>query len=252
MGTPIYPKDAGTEWMNLKRQVKDAWTSANSRVAYQKIGAGVLKVFQSLEVQAGAFIKYVFTGGVTGMLMGRHLSGSDPVDGIFIARPDGSTALWIHSRVSDGYGFTALYDQQNNIIFSDDGNSEKGIGRPWLAFPFVNTTEIANPPSARQTSGTTDVAVVTMFVPIQHPYIHFVYYGSIFVGGSTMEVKFKNITTGVTMHSETVGDGWQSGEFSIGDYNFGESHQIDVTIRRASGSGAVGITVLTLAGRQSP
>jgi hypothetical protein len=252
MGTPLYPKDMGTEWMKLKTNVKDAFTSANSRVPYAKIGAGVLKVFQSLEMQAGSFLRFIWPGGNTGMLLGRHVNGPDDADGIFILRPDGSTALWITTRVSDGYGFTAIYDQSNNIIFSDDGDSTKGIGRPWLVHNLVNTSELTNPPAGRQASTTTDTPVLTSFAVMQHPKMYYYAYVNIVVGGSSAEVKFKNLTTGATMHTETVAaSGYITGSFAVGDYDFGDTHQIDITIRRASGSGNVGLTVLTLQGRQS-
>jgi hypothetical protein len=71
------------------------------------------------------------------------------------------------------------------------------------------------------------------------------------VGGSTAEVKFKNNLAGTTMHAATVSNGWISGEFALTDWNFGDTMNIDVTIRRASGSGNVGLTLLAFEGRQS-
>lgn len=252
-GIPNYPKDMGTEWMNLKRQVKDAFTSANSRVAYQKIAAGVLKVSSSLEILAGAFIKFVYSTGVTGMIMGYHLQGVEPAEGVFIRRIDGTTALWIFNRLSDGYGFTAIYDQENNGIFADDGNAQKGIARPWIPMTFMNTTELAVSPAARITGGTTDVAVQTAFANIQHPYIHYVAYVYVAVGGSTVELKFKDPGLGTTLHAATVGSGWVSGDFAVNtDHDWGTNKNLDLTIRRASGSGNVGITLVSLYGRQSP
>lgn len=253
MGTPLYPKDLGTEWMKLKTNVKDAFTSANSRVPYAKIGAGVLKVFQSLEIQAGAVLRFMWPGGIIGMLLGRHTQGPDDADGMFILRPDGSTAFWVSNRVSDGYGFTAIYDQSGNIIFSDDGDSQKGIGRPWLAHSLVNTVEIANPPAVRQTSSTTDVALVSTFAVMQHSHMFFYGFVSIFTAGGIAEVKFKNLTTGITMHtvSGISASGFISGSFDVGSYDFGDIHQIDITARRSGGTGIVGLTMISLHGRQS-
>lgn len=253
MGTPLYPKDMGTEWMNLKKQVKDAFTSANSRVPYQKIAAGVLKVSSSLEVLAGAFIKFSYGAGGTGMILGRHSTGGENAEGIFINRNDGSTAFWIFNRLSDGYGFTVLYDQDHNGIFADDGNSGKGIARPWIPVTWSDTVNLASPPSTRITGLTTDVAVQTAFPNIQHPYMHYVCYVYTAVGGSTVELKFKDPGLGTTLHSATVGSGWVSGDFAINtDHDFGTDKNLDLTIRRASGSGNVGISLVSLYGRQSP
>lgn len=252
MGIPIYPKDQGTEWMNLKTQVKNAFTSANSRVPYQKITAGILRVSSELQILAGSAIEFIYNNGILGMLMGEHVSGPDDVEGIFIKRNNGTIAFWIFSRISDGYGFTALYDQQENIIFSDDGNSGKGIARPWIPMTFVNTTELPLPPAARQTSSTSDTAVVTLYPNAQHSYIRYIGYVYTQNAGVTVQVKFKNAGSGVTYESQTVEDGFIFGTFALTGYSFGEEIQMDVTIRRASGSGNVGFTLISCYGRQSP
>lgn len=251
-GTPKYPKDQGTEWMNLKTQVKNAFTSANSRVPYQKITAGILRVASSLEIMAGAFIKFVYSNSIIGMVMGRHTSGSDPVDGVFIRRVDGSTAFWIFTRVSDGYGFSALYDQSNNIIFSDDGNSSVGIARPWIPLTWADTGELTAPPTRRQATGTTDTVVQSTIVPQQHS--HMELYGYIWVAtaGATAEVKLKNLSNGTTVTSITAPDGYVQLSGPVGSYTFGDWNQYDITIRRASGTGNVGFTTVALVGRQSP
>lgn len=251
-GTPNYPKDMGIEWMNLKRQVKDAFTSANSRVPYKKITAGILNVSSSLKILAGASLTFVYESTALGMILGRHSDGVDDVDGIFVRRNDGSLAMWIYNRVSDGYGYTSFYDQSNNTIFSDDGNSGKGLGRPWIPYTFVDVSSMITP-SSRMTGGTTDVAVVTSFANVQHPYVYFVVYIYVAVGGSTVEFKFKDPGLGTTLYAQTAGAGYVSGQFAVNsDHPFGEDKNFDLTIRRASGSGNVGITLLSLMGRQSP
>lgn len=253
MGTPNYPRDMGTEWMNLKKAVKDAFTSANSRVPYQKIAAGILKVSSSLEVLAGAFISFVYSGGELGMILGRHITGDlEPAEGMFLRRNDGSIALWIFNRISDAYGFTAIYDQSGNGIFTDDGNSKKGIGRPWLSHTFWNYGELTNPPASRLATGTTDVPIITSFICVQHPRIHYVGYLFTAVGGATAEIKFKDPGLGTTLHAVTGTDGWISGEFTINaDHTFGDDKNIEVSVRRASGSGNVGFTLVQLSGCQS-
>lgn len=202
-------------------------------------------------MQAGSIMRFLYPSGVTGMIFGRHNNGIEEVDGMYIQRPDGTLALWIHSAVDDGDGFTAIYDQQENIIFSDDAVAGQGIARPWIPITFAPTAELTTPPANRQASSTTDVPVYTIFHPIQHPKIFYQAYMQVSVGGSTAEVKFKNNLAGTVMHSTTVSNGWISGEFTLTDWNFGDTMNIDVTIRRASGSGNVGLTLLAFEGRQS-
>lgn len=248
-GTPKYPKDQGTEWMNLKTAVKGAFTSANSRKAFAKIGAGILSVFESIQVQAGAFISFRFANNTLGLFMGRHTSGGDPVDGIYIRRSDGTVAFWIYSRVDNGFGFSAMYDQEENVIFSDDGVAGKGIARPWLAHTWADTVELANPPATRIVAGTTDVAIQSTYTPVQHPKMSLD--GYVYTAGvATVEIKVKDLTAGTTLFAATQASGYLHGEFSIPG-GFGDYHQLDITARRASGAGNVGFTTLALMGMQS-
>lgn len=247
-----YPKDQGTEWMNLKQQVKNAFTSANSRVPYQKIAAGVLKVASSLEVLAGAFFKFFYANGETGIRMGRFTLGdSQEYEGFFVNKYGNHFGFSSYNRVSDGYNFTAIYDGSGKIVVSDDAVAAKGLATPWIPITFANTTELASPPAARTTTNTTDTAIISTIAPVQHPKMYFWGYVYTSVGTDTVEVKFKNITNGTTMYASTQGSGFLSGVFALGDFDPFDNHQIDVTVRRASGSGTVGFTLLSLTGRQS-
>lgn len=246
-----YPKDMGTEWIKLKQDVKSAFTSANSRQPYQKIGAGILTVASSLTILAGGFIKFIWSSGGTGMYAGRFTIGGEPHDGFYVNQYDGHLAFSTWNKISDGSGYTAIYDGTNNIVVSDDSVAAKGLARPWLSHTFVNTSELPSPPSSRQATGTTDTAVVSGLSPMQHPVLQVWYYVWVATAGATVEVKFKDITTGETLGTKTSGDGFQSMTFNMGTWNFGDAHQFDITIRRAAGSGNVGLTVLSICGRQS-
>jgi hypothetical protein len=249
-GTPLYPKDMATEWMNLKKQVKGAFTSGNSKTAFAKIGAGAVSIFTSLVVEAGAFVQTKYENGESGFYFGHLLVGGLPAEGIIMRRPDASLLFSSYAEIDTGNGFTAIYDKSGNIIISDDSVSEVGLARPWIPLTFADTTEIATPPAGRQTSGTTDVVVVSTLTAVQHPVLRMNAYVYVAVGGSTCNYKVKDVGTGATLLSGTTTGGYVQDEFAIpGD--FSENHQIDVTIRRASGSGAVGITVLSLMGKQS-
>jgi hypothetical protein len=248
-----YPKDEGTEWMALKRQVKNAFTSANSRVPYQKIAAGIVRISTSLEILAGAYLRFFYNGGADGIFMGRVLDhGGVDSDGIYIRRNGGGTAFTSTTRASDGYGFTAIWDKPGNVVVSDDAGSEQGLARPWLSHTFADTAELTTPPAGRQATGTTDTTVISTMAHVQHPKMEFWGYVYIQTGGATAEVKFKNISTGATMYAATQADGFMSGNFVVdANWDFGDWHQIDVTVRRASGTGNVGFTLLQLMGRQT-
>lgn len=247
-----YPKNMGTEWLKLKQDVKSAFTSANSRVPYQKIAAGILKVSTSLEVLAGAFMKFVWPSGDDGIFLGRFQYVGSPHDGMIIYNYDGTFRFLSINKVSDGSGYTAIYDHTGNIVVSDDSVAEKGLARPWISHTFTNTTEIAAPPAARQTGNTTDTALVSTISPVQHPKMSIWFYVYIQTSPATATVKVKDVTSGETLYtSGALTAGYQHVTFALGTWNFGDDHQFDVTIARASGTGNVGITVLSLTGRQS-
>lgn len=253
MGTPLYPRDQATEWQNIKNDVRMLFTSATYRRAMQQIGATALKVWKSIEIQAGAFLSFRYYNGTEGIYIGRHSTGSDDADGIIIRRSDGSPAMWIYSRTADGYGFSALYDKLGNVIFSDDGNSGNGMARPWLTNPFVDTAELVNPPANRQTSNTTDTPVVSFIMPDQHPRIRvegYVYNP----GGGTNNVKLKETGSGTELFSGSyAGTNYAWFNFTVSNplFDYGTMRTYDITIRRSAGAGAVGITIVNVMGVQS-
>lgn len=247
-----YPKSMGIEWIKLKQDVKSAFTAANSRQPYQKIGAGVLTVASSLTVLAGATIRFFWSTGNTGVLMGRFNVGGQPHDGFIINQYSGGPAFTSYNKISDGSGFTAVYDGTGNIVVSDDAVAAKGLARPWVPHTFVTTDELGLPPTSRQTSSTSDTSVVSMMTPLQHPKMSVWFYTYIQTGGASVEVKVKDLTSGQTLFTQSYSaSGFQNATFSLGTWNFGDDHQFDFTIRRSAGSGNVGLTVLSVHGRQS-
>lgn len=246
-----YPKDQATEWTKVKKDIKAAFTSANSRVPYENIASGILKISNSLQVLAGAFMKFSYNSNDDGIYMGSNIIfGGEPSEGIYIRRNTSGTAFSSLFKISDGSGFTGIWDAQGNIVLSDDAVSRTGLARPWIPVTFANTTELASPPSARQTGNTTDTALVSTITPIQHPKMDIWFYVYIQTAPATAEIKVKDLTTGQTLYSNTSASGFVNGTFSIpGD--FSQVHQLDITARRASGTGNVGFTVLSLTGRQS-
>jgi hypothetical protein len=252
MGTPNYPRDMANEWSNVKKDIRSLFTSASYRRALQQMGATGLKVFKFLEMQAGSYIKFKYPGGNDGLFLGRFGYGGDDVDGIAFFRPAGNFSFLSFSKVSDASGFTAIWDQSGNIILSDDGSTKKGLANPWLEHTVVDTNDIAGPPASHQTTSTSDTAIQSAFVPIQHSNMRIWYY-AVPVSGSPIEVKLKNLTTGATVYSAThTTSGYvDSGTFPVGDYNFHDIQQFDFTIRRTAGTGTVGATLIGFWGVQS-
>lgn len=251
MGVPQYPKDMASEWQKMKRDVKDLFTSANYRRALQEIGATSLRVLTSLEIYPGAFFEFFHQGGTTGMFLGRHLFLGDEADGLYVLRPDGSVAFWTFSRVSDGYGYTAVYDNMGHEILANDANAGQGLSRPYLSVPFADTAELTAPAANHTTTNTTDTPIYTTQFPIQHPrlrinaYVHN-------SGGGTAEIKVKDTTRGVTVITGTSTGGFISLTDSHPDgWEFLDNNIFDVTIRRSAGAGAVGMTLLNMFGVQS-
>lgn len=246
-----YPKNMGTEWMNLKQDVKNAFTSANSRIPYTRIGAGIVQIFTSLQIQAGAFLRFTFANNQLGMFLGRHVTGGDQADGLFIRRNDGTLAFWTFTKVDDGFGYTAIYDRQGNILFSDDANKQMGIARPWLAWTWTHWSELTNPPAARLTANTTDTDIIIAHTNAQHARVRAVGYAS--APTSTVEIKFWSYPDDTLLYSRTASDGWQTAmDFDLASFDFGTNYYIKVSIRRASGTGNVGFSLLSLMGAQSP
>lgn len=250
MGTPLYPKNMATEWMNLKKKVNSTFTSANMKTAFAKIGAGVLNVFTALVIEAGASMRAKYQSGNTGVYFGT-LEG-ELEEGLSVLDNTGNYSFISFSRISDGYGYTAIYDKSGNQIVASDGDSEFGLARPWIPYTFVDTTEITTPPAARQTGLTTDVTVISTLAPVQHPKMRMEAYIYIQTGGATCNYKVKEVFSGTTLFSGTSSGGFVGENFDVeGLVDYGNNVYLEITIRRASGSGNVGITVFQLMGRQS-
>jgi hypothetical protein len=252
MGTPQYPRDMANEWQGVKKDIRSLFSSASYRRALQQMGATGLKVYKYLEMQAGSYIRFKYPSGNDGLFLGRFFYNGADVDGITFYQPNGNFSFLSFARVSDGTGFTSIWDQSGNIILSDDGTSKKGLANPWLEHTVVDTDYIAGPPTSHQTTNTTDTAIQSTFFPVQHSNVRIWYY-AVPASGSPVEVKLKNLTNGTTIYSATHSTSgyYDSGTNSLGDYNFHDVHQFDFTIRRTAGTGTVAATLIGFWGVQS-
>jgi len=253
MGTPNYPKDMGTEWQKMKRDIKSNFTSANSRKAFQSISNGILHVYNGLLLHAGAFFRSLYANGNDSLYIGRHTDGSGhDVEGMIITRPNGALAFWTYGTPA-GDSFWAMYDKQDHIIMSDDAVSGQGIGRPWIPYNTVRTVLLTTP--ADTTTSTSYVSHHTISGVMQHPRISIRAYVSSqtspFTDGAQIRIFDPSTGTQIAQSAATVNN-WVDLVGNHVNYDFGASFVYDIQIRRTSGSGAVGTTLVYASGVQSP
>lgn len=252
MGTPNYPRDMASEWNKLKRDVKDAFTSANLRTGMAKIGAKVIEVTGELALNAGAKLRARYANNNTAFLVGQHNNGVSPVEGVLIYRPNGQATFWSWGDSETGDGFWAFYDKNGNVILSDDGASGIGLGRPWLSYNVVRTQEFFLPSDIVTSSSFTPVHTISG--NMQHPKIKMILYPYI-TDNDVAQVRLRNPSSGATLYT--------SGNLSSpapiinftadhDEYSFSKEFKYDLEIRRVSGTGpGVGVTVAQAVGRQS-
>lgn len=248
MGTPNYPKDMASEWNQLKRDVRNAFTSSNLRTGMAKIGAKVIEITGQLVLNAGALLLAKYRNGVGAFRVGESFYNGLPVGQVSIKRYDGSTALQVFG--GEGVdGFFSIHDRGGNIIFSDDGASGQGIGRPHLPYTWQRYYHLTTPVDlATSTSFATHHVI---FGQMQHPRIQIM--GYVQCNGSDLaEVRIINGSGTVIDTSGTVGSGWIYLEGPHDDYDFAKEFSYNIDVRRVSGtSTGVGFTIVKAEGRQT-
>lgn len=249
MGTPNYPKDMASEWNQLKRDVRNAFTSSNLRTGMAKIGAKVIEITGTLALNAGATLIAKYDNGVNALRLGPSIYNGITVGQFTVRRYDGSTAMQVFGGPGVA-GFFSIHDQAGNIIFSDDSASGQGIGRPHLAYSWVRTSQITTPQDL--STSTSFSAHHSLFGQMQHPRIQIM--GYVTCNGSDLaEVRLRQPGSGkVVSTTGTVGTGWVWLEGPHDEYDFGKDFQYDVEVRRVSGtSTGVGFTIVKAEGRQT-
>lgn len=252
MGTPNYPRDMASEWNQMKRDVKNAFTSANLRTGMAKIGAKVIEITGQLSLNAGATLITRYTNNNTSMLVGKHSTGDTPIQGFWFRRPDGTIAIWAWGDDNNN-GFLAMYDKQEHVIFGDDGASGQGLSRPYIPYNVVKTSEIFVAPTINTTATFSPHMTVAGFK--QHPKIFLRCYLYV-LGNDVAQVRLYDPNTSTVMFTSGLVSAADSSYLDIlvphVDYNFGEYFKYDVEIKRAAGTGpGVGVIVLVTEGRQS-
>lgn len=249
MGTPNYPKDLASEWTKLRRDVKNAFTSANLRTGMAKIGAKVIEVTGSLILNAGAKFIAKYDNNVDAFIVDQGFLGSTPVGRVLIQRYNGTRLFEVFGGEDDP-GFFSFKDMAENIIISEDAGSGQGLARPWLPYNATAYADILLPRTMVTSSTFTGVQHVAGYM--QHPRAEI--FGWLRTDGSDVaEIRVRNPNTGTVLYTSSGNTStWKSMTFNHQDYEFGNSFGYDVEIRRTSGtSTGVGFTLTRAHGIQS-
>lgn len=249
MGTPNYPRDLASEWNKLRRDIKGAFTSANVRTGMAKIGAKVIEVTGELILNPGAQFGLKYKNGNYAMRLRNAIIGGKDVQQISFYRYDTTAVMQMYSGEGEP-GFFSVFDQDGNIIISNDAGSGQGLARPWLPYTFIDYDDLLLPKKMITSSTFSSVHHVAGFM--QHPRVEI--YGYLRADGSDVaEIRVKNPNTGTVLYTASgQTTGWKSMVFNHQDYEFGNGFSYDVEIRRTSGtSTGVGFTVTKAHGVQS-
>ena len=250
MGTPNYPKDMSSEWNQMKRDVKNAFTSANLRTGMAKIGAKVIEITGSLIMNAGAMLAAKYTNNVNALWIGKSSYNGQEVGQIAMRRYDDTVCLQVFGGENEA-GFFSIQDRNGSIIVSDDGVTGQGLARPWLPYEYVRTSALTNP--VDKSTSTTFAPHHTTFGYQQHPRI--TVFGFLWMAaGDSGEVRIFAPGSSVVVATSGVvtGSKWVTLEGPHDGYVFGDFFQYDIEVRRSAGAGTgVGFTPVMIYGKQS-
>lgn len=249
MGTPLYPKDMASEWNKLRRDVRNAFTSANLRTGMAKIGAKVIEITGQLALNAGAILTAKYDNNIDALRIGPVTWNGLPAGQFAVKRFDGSIALQVFGGTGVT-GYFSIQDPAGHIIMSDDAISGQGLARPWLPYTWYRTNQMFSPLDI--STSTTFATHHSLFGYMQHPKINIM--GWVQCNGSdTAEVRIRQPGSGkIVATSGTVGSGWIILVGNHDEYEFGNGFQYDIEVRRVSGTGTgVGFTIVRAYGQQS-
>lgn len=248
-GTPNYPRDMASEFNRLRKDVKNAFTSANLRTGMAKIGAKTIEITGELILNAGAALRAQYVNGVNAFSVAQGYYNSHPISQVAIKRFDGSMVFQVFGGELES-GYFSIQDRLGNIIISDDGVTGAGLARPWLPYHWVRTADITSPKDL--STSTTFAAHHTTMGEVQHPKIRITGY-VVCNGSDVAEVRLRDPGSGtVIWTSGNVTSGWLVKEGNHPNYNFADDFQYDIEVRRVSGtSTGVGFTPVYIYGRQS-
>jgi hypothetical protein len=236
------PNDLIQQLKELTKRVENL--ESGNRIGATSIDSGTFLVSSGQMVVGG-------TGTPEIVFFGLITYGGEPAPGWIFRRGDG-TAAYALLGTSPTEQFWALYDNQENIIFSDDGVTNQGIGRPFLPIFF---TEHSNTLPVLTTTSGTFTAVQTGRYQKQHPNVQVDVLVRSSGGGTTGEVRLWNATRSeLVAGPNTITDGLY-GLSTLGPAPVNGAHldtmELEIQIRRTAGAGTIGARTFLAYGKES-
>lgn len=188
--------------------------------------------------------------GVTVLKIGPK-SPTNPTNEFVMRRSNGSLIMWT-GTLNDGVTqFWAFYDRNQNLLFSDDAISGKGLAEPWMGVPMTPNYSMAsstvwqymNLPVA---SVATETILWTGVVPsIRHGFMAVQGLWGTASGSNSSTFNLKLAGTTVGTWSETALVNAARGPFDVSAYL--TLHSVTATITCiATGTGSVACDLRTL------
>jgi hypothetical protein len=214
---------------------------AGNRIGFTGINAG------ALNVNGG-----IFRVG-TAAYFGPVTLGSDTSNGWILRRADGRIVFQL-AGVSNDDQFWGFQDNEGNLIVTDDGASNRGLGRPYL--PIFVTEHSNTVPVLTTTSGTFVSTETGRFVR-QHPRVQFDVLCRSSDGTTPGEVQLWDPTKSAIIAGPTA---ISAGSYSLiqlgpamisSDYGQMAAVELEVQIRRTGGAGTIGARTFRAFGLQS-
>lgn len=236
------PNDLIQQLKELTKRVENL--ESGNRIGATSIDTGTFRVSSGEMVVGGVnFPQIVFFGLIT--------YGGDPAPGWIFRRGDG-TAAYALLGSSPTEQFWALYDNQENIIFSDDGVTNQGIGRPFMPIPF---TEHSNTVPVLTTTSGTFTAVQTGRYQKQHPKVQVDVLVRSSDGSTTGEVRLWNGTRNELVAGPNTITAGLYGLSTLGPAAVNGNHmdtmELEIHIRRTAGAGTIGARTFMAMARES-
>lgn len=225
-----------TEQPNLAEMVADLTRRVQSLETGNRAGATSVDK-GTFNVRSGSLA----VGDIA--LIGRIDFGYGETPGWIFRRADGTVAFTLGGQ-NDGDQFWALWDNQQNIVMSDDGASDAGLARPWLPIQWVESSAVL--PTVNTSSGTFSALWTAKYIK-QHPrvYVQVLTYCS--DGTTAGEVRLAVAGGGAQIGATQVAPAGFYGLLTIGPESVDADHmgevELEVQVRRTAGAGTVGVRV---------
>lgn len=157
----MIPSDLAQSRGDIMREIADLKRQIQELRAERKLGAST--------IESGT-LRVVDNNGTIVALIGDLSEFSPGQRGFWLGRPgpEPSQAISVFGTGEGGdSGFVGVWDREGNYIVTDDAESGRGLGRPYLPVTFAEITA----PTATTTSATfTDLAIG--YGPLHHPVLY--------------------------------------------------------------------------------